>query len=92
MYVIQSLTILEPREVVLVFHCADDQTIADGLCQFLDRYDIFTISEHEVAPGPFSIDTSNAEYLHSSIEFTTKTLLLVTDGSPQTYLAVVRKA
>jgi len=81
----------EPREVVLLFHCAEDQTLADDLCQFLDRYDIFTISEHEEASDPFSIDTSNDEYLRSSIEMTTKTLLLVTDRSRQTYLAVVRK-
>jgi len=77
--------------VVIVFHCAEDQTLADDLCQFLDRYDIFTISEHEEASDPFSIDTSNDEYLRSSIEMTTKTLLLVTDRSPQTFLAVVRK-
>jgi len=77
--------------VVLVFHCAEDQTLADVLCQFLDRYGIFTISEHEEASDPFSIDTSNDEYLRSSIELTTKTLLLVTDRSPQPYLDVVRK-
>ena len=74
-----------------MFHCAEDQTLADDLCQFLDRYDIFTISEHEEASDPFSIDTSNYEYLRSSIELTTKTLLLVTDRSPQQYLDVVRK-
>jgi len=81
----------EPPEVVLVFHCAEDQTLADILCQFLDRYDIFTISEHEEASDPFSIDTSNDEFLRSSIELTTKTLLLVSDKSPQPYLDVVRK-
>jgi len=81
----------EPPEVVLVFHCAEDQTLADDLCQFLDRYDIFTISEHEQALDPFSIDTSNGEYLRSSIDLTTKTLLLVSDRSPQPYLDVVRK-
>ena len=77
--------------MVPVFHCAEDQTLAVDLCQSLDRYDIFTISEHEEASGPFSIDTSNDEYLRSFIELTTKILLLVTDRSPQTYLAVVRK-
>ena len=77
--------------MVLVFHCAENQTLADVLCQFLDRYGIFTISEHEEASDPFSIDTSNDEYLRSSVELTTKTLLLVTDRSPPTYLAVVRK-
>jgi len=74
-----------------MFHCAEDQTLADDLCQFLDRYDIFTISEHEEASDPFSIDTCNDEYLHSSVELTTKTLLLVTDRSPPTYLVVFRK-
>ena len=74
-----------------MFHCAEDQTLADDLCQFLDLNDILTIAAHEEAFDPFGIDTSDDEYSRSSIRLTTKLLLLITDRSPQTHIDVVRK-